>query len=1022
MNPQTLRLFRVLAGFLAAAILVMAQAPTGGIRGIVSDATGAAIPGAAVRLENKQAGLARSTNADATGEYVFAALMPGQYEVRATAPGFREMARQAELLVGRELTVSFQLEVGSEAQIIYVEGDAVQVNLVDHKVEGIIAREQIEHLPLNGRNALELARLQPGVIVSSGVPSGKNNFVSVGLGGETHRGTRITVDGGGVNDAVGGGSQQNFSQEVVQEFQIAVGNADPASGISAVGTVNIVTRSGNNAFHGTAFIYGRDNSFAANPALSRDVLNPRPQFDREQFGYLASGPLVRDRLFWLTSIDRTRQRGVSVLNANNVDLLGFNTIKKEPFDVLLQTHKLDYNVNLNHRLGFRYSRDGNQGRAGGGLAENQRLNQNTADQYLLSWNAVVSPRLVNDYRIHFNKYTNYYKPTPEAIATGFPSISIRQSNVRFGPDDNSPQSTLLGRIEMMNNVSQQRGKHSLKYGGSFERHEGRGTWQYHYPARVSLYSPQEARAVGISVPREYRTINDLLQLPLAGFTFGVGNPEQPPFRPDKAAVNHRARFYFGTGWRLTPKFTLNLALAYSFEDNLVSHDLPKPRSLSKLLNGNIQPTRRDWNNLSPMFGFAWSPTQGDKTVIRGGWGLYYSTLLTNVRLVERTHLAPAGVGYFGLSQAQVPNPLNPRETLDVVVRGPTNFRGADLVRFLPAIRAPFEELSARNQKNEDLSFTNLDNTRTASALLDPFMTTPYSMHYTLGMQRELPGGVLVSVDGEFKQSVHQIFAADYNKFRHVRGVVDPYFTAVAFYQTGATAQYKALLVRAEKRYARRYQFLVSYARSSFVSMNSDGLFLGSGVSDNDNWKDSFGPQGGDRPHRLVSAATVDLPKGFQVSFITEMTSRGPNSLSAGNFDYNGDGTRGDRLPGIKNNQVNRSIKEKDIPALVDKFNAEWAGKRDAQGALVRAVSLPATFWMGDASFSQDLRLTKTFRFGERFRLVGIGEVFNVFNIANLGGFSGDLTSTRFGQPTSRISNVFGTGGPRAFQFALRFNY
>jgi Carboxypeptidase regulatory-like domain len=1015
---------RVSALVIACAGSLLAQAPTATIRGIVLDASEAAVPGAVVRLENPQTGVTRKATTAATGDYTFAALPPGSYTVRVEAAGFRLSAATAELSVGRELSLNFRLEVSAGRQEIAVEAQAAQVNTSEYKVEGIVSHSQIENMPLNGRNALELARLQPGILVSSGVPSGKNGFVGVSIGGETAAATRITVDGGSVNDSVTGGTWQNFSQEVVQEFQVSVGNFDPSTGITAAGAINIVTRSGGNAFHGSAFGFWRDSAFAANPSLARNPSNPEPKFDREQYGYLASGPVAHDRLFWLASIDRTRQRGVNVLDANNVDLVSFNVIKKEPFDVMLQTYKLDWNATQRNRFSLRYSRDGNQGRAGGGLPENQRMNLNHADQYLFNWTATPGSHLVNDYRIQFNKYSNYYKPTPEATALRYPATSVRQSNITFGLDDNSPQSTLEGRLEMNDNVSQQIGRHAFKYGVQFERVRGRGTWQYRYPASISLYSPAEARAAGISIPAAFGTREDLLQLPVQGFTFGVGNPEQPPYHPEAASINHRARFYFGDSWKATPRLTISASLAYSFEDNLVNHDLPKPKSLSVLLNGDLQPTRRDWNNIAPMVGFAWSAGKSAKTVVRGGYGIYYDTLLFNVRLIERTYLAPFGVGYSALNQDVVPDPRDPSKTLNSLIRGPSTFRGIDLLHYLPLFRGPLEAQLAQNQKNEDLSFTNLDAGHTASGILDPLMTTPYSMQYSLGVQRELPRGILLSADGEFKQTVHEIFSADYNKNNRVGGAVDPRLKGIGFYQTGATARYKALLVRAEKRYARRFQFIASYALASFVGMNGSGLFLGSGVSDNNNWKDSFGPQGGDRLHRLMAAATVDLPAGFQISAMSEAVSRGPGSLTAGNYDYNGDGTFGDRLPGIANNQVNRSIHESDIPRLVATFNDRYAGTKDAQGQTIRVLpALPATFALGDTSVSQDLRVTKTFRIGEHIRIRTVAEVFNVLNIANLGGFSGDLSNpSRFGQATSRISNIFGSGGPRAFQFALRFDY
>ncbi len=376
-----------------------------------------------------------------------------------------------------------------------------------------------------------------------------------------------------------------------------------------------------------------------------------------------------------------------------------------------------------------------------------------------------------------------------------------------------------------------------------------------------------------------------------------------------------------------------------------------------------------------------------------------------------------------LSQDYVPDPRNPKATLSSLVKGPSTFNGAMFLSYLPVFQGPLQAQMMANQKNTDLSYTNLDATKGGASILDPALTTPYSMHYTLGVQRELPHGVLVSADGELKQSVHEIFSADYNHNHQVGGNMIPQLSSVGFYQTGATAQYKALLVRAEKRYAKHYQFLGSYALTSFVGLNGSGLFLGSGVANNWNWKDSFGPQGADRRHRIVGAVTVDVPWGFQISFMSEMTSGSPANLGAGNYDYNGDGTYGDRLPGTGQNQVYRSISLSDIPTLVAQFNQQYAGQKDAQGQTIRALpALPAHYNLADSIITQDMRITKTIRIKERFRINAIGEVFNVFNIANLSGFSGDLSSAVFGQPTSRMSSIFGSGGPRAFQFALRASF
>src|SRR5260370_7844331 len=162
------------------ASVAFAQAPTASLRGQVTDSSQAVIPKAAVALHSRDTGLQRSTATNSFGEFNISALPPGRYEVAASAPGFHGTTEPAELLVGRETTVNFRLEIGAEKQIIAVEGHAAQVDTTEFKVEGIIAPSQVENMPLNGRNARELARLQPRVLVCSAFPTGNHALVSVG--------------------------------------------------------------------------------------------------------------------------------------------------------------------------------------------------------------------------------------------------------------------------------------------------------------------------------------------------------------------------------------------------------------------------------------------------------------------------------------------------------------------------------------------------------------------------------------------------------------------------------------------------------------------------------------------------------------------------------------------------------------------------------------------------------------------------------------------------------------------------
>jgi hypothetical protein len=228
-------------------------------------------------------------------------------------------------------------------------------------------------------------------------------------------------------------------------------------------------------------------------------------------------------------------------------------------------------------------------------------------------------------------------------------------------------------------------------------------------------------------------------------------------------------------------------------------------------------------------------------------------------------------------------------------------------------------------------------------------------------------------------------------------------------------------LRADKRFSGRLQFLASYAYSSDVGNNGGHGF------NNDNWFENYGPLlDRDFRHILNLSGIVQLPSRFQLGFSVTYNSKPPfsaflGSTSTGN-DLNGDGTYGDLLPGTRAGQFNRGLRKDDLVRLVNEFNQNYAGKTDAAGRPLRTITLPASYEFGDRLLTHDLRVSRVFPFGARWRLTLIGDVFNLLNISNLSGRSGDLTSPGFGQPTSRVTQVFGSGGPRAFQLALRAGF
>ena len=199
------------------------------------------------------------------------------------------------------------MQVGQPTETVTVESATSQVSYESHAIEGVITREQIQDLPLNGRSFLQLASLEPGVTVSPGTTAQYNALFSVSiLGGDSGR-TAINVDGGTIRNEIEGDTQMNFSQEMVQEFQVSSANFDLSTDITSVGSVNVVTRQGGNDFHGSGYFFFRDHNMAAYPALNRNPFAPDPFFARRNPGFWVGGPIKKDKLFFFFNYEYMNQ-------------------------------------------------------------------------------------------------------------------------------------------------------------------------------------------------------------------------------------------------------------------------------------------------------------------------------------------------------------------------------------------------------------------------------------------------------------------------------------------------------------------------------------------------------------------------------------------------------------------------------------------------------------------------------------------------------------------------------------------
>src|SRR5579883_681792 len=1050
----------LLVSALAAALY--GQSPTGIITGTVSDASGAVIANAAVTITNKATGASRSATANASGTFSAPALDPGVYEVRAEITGFRTTVREATVTAGNTTTVDMSMQIGESKEVVNVEAAAAQINYESHTVAGNIGRSSIQELPINGRGFLQLATLEPGVVMVPGSPSQYNGATfTISIGGGISGRTLIAMDGTSTWDAIQGGTQMNFSQEIVQEFQLQSVNYDIATGITSSGSVNVVTRSGSNDFHGGGYFFYRDHNMAAYPGLARQPANPNPFFARRNPGFLVSGPIVKDKLFFFFNYEYQNQVQAITVQHDLPAFAPLDNVYSSPYVLSTNSTRLDYHISDKHSLFFRFSHDGNHtfGLPGSNAVQPSAWvnNVNWAEQSVLGLTSTLTPTIVNDFRAQYQYWRNYNTTaTPSecvspCIGQGLPAIlTVVGTTFNAGNYFNAPQSRHTRRYEIVDNLSWQLGTHRLRFGTDLERFNGPTNWDFCDPFCTALIAP--------STP--VRTNADflnmlVLNLPAGIFTgIGIGSPFFPgPYNHDQENTNFRPRIYCSDTWKIKPNLTLDYGLAWEYETGLFNSDLTPPEFLRPLYTvtygpNSMHPTRPIKDEWQPVLGFAWSPGKSGKTVIRGGGGLYWETNYIFEKWRGESVFGPLGNSRITLDSTALTNIYPGLPALPVGAPLPVGtVTGLTLGQMLNIYN---QQIGALTQKfapssvptSGPIGVTGLDVAKQAIELFPPNYTLGRSYQTSLGIQRDLGHDMVLSADWARRQGAHFNLTTDLD-INHtnwfVNGVTHPIIpvcTAAQRYIPGqecvqgpinewtpeGRSVYEALLVKLQKRFSRRYQFQLSYA---LQNLDSDYT-----VVEANNYLASYGPN---LPrHNLNLAGTANLPWGFVLSLNMQMISRSPFTATTNGVDLSGTGVASSTpLPELQYGCLALGCSKSDLTKAVADFNAKYAGTKAPNGAIIPAYVLPSHYQLGDPTYNQDFRLTKNFVYKERYRLSILGEVFNAFNIANLRGYGVTLDKAAanpatqtyaFGQPTQRALQTFGSAGPRAFQVGARFTF
>ena len=1028
-QPHSRFLFTALCFAFLALTALAQQSATATLEGSVTDANNAVVPNAKVVIRSPDTGLTREVTTDANGSYRIPALPPGNYQLTVSAAGFAESKFSGiTLTVGQKLNLDLALKVSGVGETVEISGIAPVIETTRSSVSGSVNSKAVSELPVNGRNFLDFATLTPGVVRDS-TRQGDLSF-----GGQRGTLNSIQIDGVDNNNnffgqALGrtgsGRAPYQFSQDAVQEFQVNTNSFSAEFGRAAGGTINVVTKSGTNQFHGTAFEFFRDRILNANslrrdgnletaaqaPALipvgfrydtvSKTIVGQadKPAYHFNQFGGNIGGPVKKDRAFFFFNYDGQRNTRPIIASlgaqapsdaASQAGLtrllplvknytLGFNQ------DVYLA--KFDWQLDSANRLSLRYNRQNFKGRnlenSGPTSAEEHSGSSNvTTDTYGVTLNTAFSAKLLNEFRaqVAFDK-------EPGIANTDNAEGNVLQGGTTayiFGRNSFSPRATNEDKFQLINNTTYITGKLSLKGGADVIIEKIENFFPGNFGGRYFFQATNGFAEFGNHLnpaSTGYRFVSRYQQSFAGEGTAGALT------RPNYNDYG----FFLQADVRMSSKLNINVGGRYDIQQMAPPKTFnPDPRLAAAGLS--TAQFHQDHNNLAPRLGFAYNPI--DKLVIRGGYGLFFGR--TPAIALGTAH-SNNGINVIGLTLNNVRLPFEyPNRFLDLNAIRALGGTAAtpDIFIFDKNYEQPYTQ-----QGSLGVEYEVAKNLSVGASYL-------YVKGTQLSRTRDLNLGALtatpITIQGGGSVSVLR-HAGTTSPTRPVGG-----FGRISQFEGSADSNYNALALTINKRLAKNFQLLASYTWSKVIDNVPDQTSVVVGGGDDAKQaqqslrlSDDRGLGVADTPHRLVASGSWDLNyfssltgpgrvlmHGWQLGGILQVASNAPFSELVG-ADLNNDGNnRTDRTPGVGRNTLRKG-----------KFAAV------------------------------DFRLTKTFFFGEdKVKLQFIGELFNAFNRLNIGAFQGNRyrvtgLNTAAATLTSRFDYLFPvaqvTDGQRIGQLAVK---
>jgi len=783
---------------LLSSVVVLAQTTisTGSIQGTVTDPSGAVVSGAKVTITDKATGAAAGTTTNSSGSYASGALIPGNYVVRVEAPGFKATELPLNVQVSTTSNGNVKMQVGQTSETVEVQASEVQVNTEQAIVQGVLNATQIENLPVNGRNFLDLAQLEPGVQIQDGTnfdPT-KVGYSSISFGGRFGRAARIEVDGVDVSDETVGTTTEDIPASAIQEFSLAQSNLDLSNELTSSGAVNVVTKSGTNKYHGEAFGLYRDSSVWAAKLPTPPGLSA-PAYQQSQFGGNFGGPVIKDKLFIFADAELTRKHLESpVLYAAPFN--SYSGFWPEPFrdDELLG--RVDYQLTKTARLfdRFTYFHNTTNGTFFSSSFQVYK-NKDYTRNNVLGVDFNTGP-VTHAIRFEYLKFQNQI--TDGTIGQNFPTFALANYPVSLnvgafasGPNLLAPQSTPQSDHELKYDGSRVLGKHVIRFGAAWNHIQGGGFASFYGttanvfgnpalfcsgPVAATAALPAWSCPVGPDGTTASNPLNYLMLEAIISNDKGYST-EKPAlgFPAGGLGPDNRIGFYLGDAWKIKRNLTLTPGLRYVRDTGRTDSDLgaiaPLNAAFPTFGNQVNQPSK----NFAPQLGIAWDPMSNGKTVVRAGAGLFYENVIYNNVLFDRPLRLQKGAFLYAAAPC-----FNDIALPVVTPTGPLAFDPSTCGNQTTGVPAPFGQAgpaiaSLETRLAADYPFTlsspngsYIGNFLSGgvgfpTGLFAPAYKTPRSVQMNIGIQHEIRHGMVFSADFVRNVETRSLLSVDINQ-------------------------------------------------------------------------------------------------------------------------------------------------------------------------------------------------------------------------------------------------------------------